>query len=149
MLRYPVVGVDPGGQTTGIVRRTGDRLDHYDLVIRGDSPMADYLQRVLIAVARAATDRTPKPLLAVEDLTHPNPHLGVANVAGLLDTAQVLGAVTARWPNRRLVAPGGHGSHLLAAYPAELVGARERSGGGRLRHCRSAWDIAGAAAAIF
>lgn len=143
-MNWPVVGVDPGGRTTGIVRRTGRRVDEYDLVDRGDDSMPVYIGRVLAAVARVATGRTPKPLLAVEDVVPPSGHIRIANVAGLLDTAQVLGGVLARWPNAVVVRPAGHGSHLLAVYPSELVGRNEPKGAGRLRHCRSAYDIAGA-----
>lgn len=146
-----VVGVDPGGATTGIVVRDGATPVRAELVSNSDGQMSDgYLAEVIAALDDAITGRM---LCAVEGLVEPNPHVRLANVRGLLDTAQVLGAVrhqAALWlAEGRLsgvvvVPPGGHGSAPLACYPAALVGDRERQGTGRLRHARSAYDVAGA-----
>jgi hypothetical protein len=146
-----VVGVDPGGATTGIVVRDGATPVRAMLVSNSDGDMsAGYLAEVIDALDDAITMRM---LCAVEGLVEPNPHVRLANVRGLLDTAQVLGAVrhqAAVWTAQGrlsgvvVVPPGGHGSAPLACYPAVLVGEREKRGTGRLRHGRSAWDIAGA-----
>lgn len=145
----PVIGVDPGGASTGIVVRLGDRLLDWALVERAEPEEFDaYLGRVMTEITTAGNDR-PHALLAVEDLNHPNPHLGLANVEGLMATAQVLGAIrrhaTRTYLRLVLVPPGRHGSAPLQSYPRELVGERERAGTGRMRHLRSAWDVAGAA----
>lgn len=147
--RSPVVlGVDPGGKTTGMAQRCGPRLAWWALVERRDGESdACYLTRVAGAVHQRHLESPV--VVAVEGLNHPSPHLGLANVSGLLATAEVLGALkmAAVMHGWRLVEvpPGGHGSAPLAGYPRELVRARERTGTGRLRHARSAWDIAGAA----
>ena len=138
---WPVLGVDPGGQSTGLVLRDRDELRHGEVVKRGDRDMAPYMLDVISAMSAF----TVPALVAVEDVNEPSPHMGMVALRGLLDTAQVLGAVLSQWPHAVVVPPGGHGKGPLAAYPAELVGARERSGAGRLRHARSAWDLAGAA----
>lgn len=93
---------------------------------------------------RAARD--DEVVVAAEDLSTPSPHMGTISVHGLLDTAVVLGAIAGHV--NVFVPPGGHGSHSLQAYTAELVGKHEKSGLGRLRHCRSAWDIAAAGEAL-
>mgnify|MGYP007071578864 CR=1 FL=1 len=147
-----IVGVDPGGATTGIVKRDGTKLLAATLVTN-DGDFDAYLADVEAALEPL----TVVGHLAVEDLTHPNPHLGLANVTGLLGTAQVLGLVrhlAAGWVEAGdlegwvLVPPAGHGSAPLRSYPAPLVGERETKGTGRLRHARSAWDIAGAGAVM-
>lgn len=156
-----VLGVDPGGRHTGLVARRGRELLGFRLSTRMDDDIRLYIDQVLAD----ATDLWGRhddgvDLVAIEDLVDPTPQMGVTSVRGLIDTATVLGAVVA-WaqldgpPAAELVRPGGHGSvaaglgraGLLAAYPAHLVGDREDAGAGRLTHCRSAWDIAGVAAA--
>ena len=136
-----VVGVDPGGRSCGVVSREGDRMTRATLCTRTDAQTdAQWLREVVETICQ---HRTTRSTVAVEGLTHPNPHLGLANVTGLLNTAQVLGAVLFAIPDAIVVAPGGNGSAPLSAYPAELVGAREKQGTGKRRHLRSAWDVAG------
>lgn len=150
-ITWPVVGIDPGGTHTGIVLR--DRttvLAHHIATRRQGEPMGDYLAHVLDLAANLHTRITgyataSSTHIAVEDLNEPIPQMGVTSVRGLIGAAQVLGAVLGRFPAATVVPPGGHGSGILAAYPRELVGAGERNGAGRLRHARSAWDIAQAA----
>jgi hypothetical protein len=146
-----VVGVDPGGRSTGICARGNDVVLVSVLIPRpGRDPLprsAD-LRRVVViieAVCRQLRAAGWTPHVAVEDVVAPNPHLGMSNPVGLLGTAMVLGAVLSRWPGAAIVAPKGHGSAPLAAYPTELVGPTETAGTGKRRHLRSAWDIAGAA----
>lgn len=146
----PIVGVDPGGKTSGLVLRQASALRRFALVEHRDGESdQSYLTRVVGHVHEFMLSAPPGAVVACEDITHPNPHLGIANVMGLLGTAEVIGAVkimavVRAWP-LLMVPPGGHGSQVLAGYPSELVGAREKAGGGRLRHARSAWDCAGAA----
>lgn len=154
MREVPIIGVDPGGKHTGIVVRTPAGLHRWSLITR-TTPIDWYLGEVVDAVTEArdfarnliladgpADLRTP--VLAVEDLNDPTPQMGITSVRGLLDTAQVLGALAGHWVITR-VPPGGHGSGVLAAYPPALRGDGETRGRGKLKHCRSAWDLAATA----
>lgn len=148
-----IIGVDPGGQCVGIVARHRDELIYHGLLTRGDRAMAGWVRAVTQGCRDAAwavprqIGSTRPTVLAVEDLNPPTPHMGITSVRGLLDTAQVLGAVLHVYPGAIVVPPGGHGSGPIAAYPDAL---RPKTGRGRghdrLRHCRSGWDVAGAAA---
>ena len=171
-LPLETVGVDPGERTTGVVTRDGSDPLAVDLIENppnsGRDPRimvvpADYLAGVFAAIdaqVAASWARTGEPpMLAVEGLNAPGGHLGFISIRPLLSAACVLGAVLARYGHGseaprvaglRVIPPGRHGSLPLAAYPPQLVGARERPaglkiGGGKLRHARSAFDIAGAA----
>lgn len=146
-----VVAVDPGGRHTGIVLRSGAILHYWALVSRqGHEPLDWYLGEVIDTVTKAK-ERARElallnlfdawALLAVEDITDPTPQMGITSVRGLIDTAQIIGAISGHWVITR-VPPGGHGSHPLSTYPEKLVGIQEKSGQGRLRHVRSAWDVA-------
>lgn len=151
-MTVPVVGVDPGGRSTGVVTRHADRLLYAATVTR-DGTLADYLTEVTCTVTKAVacavtdqagtTDPIVTPIVAVEDLNEPTPHLGLTNVRGLIGAAEVLGAVLHAYPTAVLVPPGRHGSAPLDTYPPALVGARERQGTGKARHVRSSWDVAG------
>jgi hypothetical protein len=164
------VGVDPGGRDTGIVLRLGGECFGAFVVTRTGEPGTDladweagdwahYLGEILgtvaLLVARAA--KLPRAganpaRVAVEGLTNPGgrAHGQVAPIRpiDLAATGLVLGAVVTAHPTATVVAPGGHGSGPTIAYPAELVGSRERAGRGRMRHARSAWDVAGAAPTV-
>lgn len=134
-----VLGLDPGCRQTGLVVVEQSRVVAHEVIERFDKqplPGVDYL-RLVAAKVRAY----PHDWLAVEGVAAPTPHLGVVNVDGVLGAAMVLGAAVAAEPHAVIVPPGGHGSLPLTAYPAELVGPRERTGSGRLRHCRSAYDV--------
>lgn len=140
-----VIGVDPGGQHTGIVVVEDGRLTAKSLIGRdANETIEDYARYVARHVAGQADGR----LVAVEGVRRPSPHLGMIDVTGLLDAAVVLGAVVASCDPVMVVPPAGHGSGPLMAYPAELVGPNEPAGTGRLKHCRSAWDVAHATAGI-
>jgi hypothetical protein len=141
-----VLGVDPGGKWTGMVLRahTGDVIVNVLGIRDDDEPIHEYgaaMRETLFELG----DGHQIDAIALEGLTEPNPHMGMINVGGLLDTAVVYGAIGAwPWPVPvYIVEPGGHGSAPLAAYPGELIGEREKKGTGVLKHCRSAWDIAG------
>lgn len=146
-----VIGVDPGGATTGVVVRQADRLLAACSIGSSDhATLAPYLEEVVAAVI-GYRDVHQADGVAVEDAIPPNPHLGVSNPAGIIEAAKVLGAVLAFVPDAVIVRPGRHGApvanrrELEARYPAGLIGPRETKGTGALRHVRSAWDIAGAA----
>lgn len=139
-----VLGVDPGCRQSGIVLCDGDHVIAHEVLERFDRaplPGVDYLMLV-VGKVRAY----PHDWLAVEGVTAPTGFAGgerhPISLDGVLGAAMVLGAVVAAAPaGVAVVPPGGHGSLPLSAYPAVLVGARERSGTGRLRHCRSALDV--------
>jgi hypothetical protein len=134
-----VLGVDPGGRTTGLCLCDGREVLGWQLVKRGTQPFDTYLMNVLGRISGLALSGQA---IAVEDLVDPNPHLGITAVRGLLDTAQVIGAIRATL-DVTMIRPGGHGSNILRSYPPELVGPREGpSGKGKMRHVRSAFDIA-------
>jgi hypothetical protein len=107
-------------------------------------------------------------LWAVEDYHTPTPHLGEVAPQQIAETCWLVGYFTAALQEEtpqgprpdaervELVAPAAHGRQPYGAYPGELITAGERrQPNWRLRtagrstlvsHCRSAWDIAGAAA---
>lgn len=146
-----IVGVDPGGATTGVVVRAGDRCLAACSIsrVRSDT-LALYLEEVAAAVVGYAAEHQADGI-AIEDTIAPNPHVRISNPDGIIETAKVLGAVLVLAPAAVIIRPGGHGAPvtsrrvLLSRYPAELVGPRETKGTGALRHVRSAWDVAGAA----
>lgn len=147
----PVLGIDPGGKWTGIVLRDGPRLANLvggALVTREPEwPIDRWVRVVCEAVERVADWRPQAPLVCIEGLNDPTPHLGLAAVRGLIDTAHVRGALLARWAAAVDVPPGKHGSGPLAAYPEALRPQRGKGRGqDRLRHVRAAWDVAGAGA---
>lgn len=150
-----VVGVDPGGRNTGVVARRADQLLWAALERRQDSgplPGQDYLADVIRTVERAlevgAELTTGDVILCAEEVSAPNPHLGLTNTTGVIGTAITLGGLMAYFEEVLLVPTGAHGSGPKEAYPPGLWGVREKTGGGRFRHCRSAWDVAGAGALI-
>lgn len=144
-MRPGIIAVDPGGTESGIVLRRGDELV-YHATIKESDPL-EHIRRLLWGLDQAY-QHDPTADFAVEDVTQPNPHMGLTNVKGLIGTARTLGAVLAWGADADviLVPPGGNGSGPLTAYPPAL---RPTRGLGRgkdgLRHCRSAWDVAGAA----
>lgn len=139
-----VVGVDPGGRTTGVVSVNGSTVVYSALVTRtADQAFGQYALEVVDTVRIAVSAFWPT--INVEDLVEPTPHLGLTSVKGLIDTARLIGYLEAELPNYgivRMVRPNNHGGDPLAAYPPELVGSREKVGTGKLRHVRAAYDIA-------
>jgi len=138
-----VLAVHPAGRWTGIVRRAGGELAGWRLLARGDIPAA-YLTGVLHALEALGQ---PGDRVALMALPAPAALVGHGGSYAAVCRALLLGALLAapRYGPPLLVGPAGYGSWLLAGYPAELVGVRERAGGGRLKVCRAAWDLAGAA----
>lgn len=156
-----VLGVDPGAKDTGIcVVRGREVLASETVTTAGEWFPADcdYLQEVVATIIRRLGHYVPGEiaLVAVETITKPNWHMGrggaAANPTALLATAQVLGAVLAHpWPVPIVtVRPNKNGSQPLGTYPPELVSAAERRatnwqlkiGTGKLKHQRSAFDVA-------
>lgn len=156
---HPVIGIDPGARDTGIIGTHKDRLIFQ--TIHNDGPMLpldrDYLARIINAVDTLLDD-LPGASIRVESVVRPSWHVqtkashgAATNPEPLLSTAIVLGAILGTYPNAHIVPPGHNGSKPLAAYPECLVSDRERSregwqtrtdSRGKLRHMRSAWDIA-------
>lgn len=149
-----VVGVDPGSRTTGIVvRHPPDVLAHHLLVERdggpllpepGDLTWPSYAARIVRTVDRLMGDAD---VLAVESTVEPkgfaSGRRSFISVGGLMGTTGLVVLLLTRWPSLELVAPSGHGQLGDLAYP-EAIRA-PGAGGDKLRHCRSAWDVACAA----
>ena len=85
------------------------------------------------------------PLICVEDVNPPKPFFkgkqSITNTKSIIETAAVIGAILGRYPEAFVVPPGHNGQGYLPAYPPMLVGERETSGKGVLRHTRSAYDV--------
>lgn len=152
-----LVAVDPGSRTTGWVAFDHGRLVDHGVIenagdLTPDGTSAEYIRNVYRQVTRLHPQT-----IAVESVTAPkgfkggvrapiNPE-GMAGL-GAAWSAVVLAALTSGSAVVH-VAPAGHGSKPLGAYPLELVGDRERSAGwpsrvgtGKLRHARAAFDVA-------
>jgi hypothetical protein len=139
-----IVAVHCAGRCTGIARRAGDTLTGWWLFTHAEDPLPAYAQAV---VDRLATLVEPGDRLALVALPSPTALLGHGAGYGVVRRAVLLGALLTApdgWAPL-LCRPALYGSWQLAGYPAELVGPRERAGAGRLRACRAAWDLAGAA----
>lgn len=150
-----VVGVDPGGRWTGLVARRGDELlDHAVL----ESPMggeamvpSDYLVTIIGWIGHWM-DEMDADLVGMERATKPAGRRRDGEVepiapGSLIGLGMVCGAVLVNYPDTIIVPQSG--TDPLYAYPKALVGPRETTGtGGRLRHARSAWSVAGGAATI-
>lgn len=141
-----VIGVDPGGVSTGIVVRDG-RILVAHTTVKGMLLSPHYPGLVISAIELAMELGT---FIALEDTTHPGwHHKGKPkpiNLDGLRATERVVGAILGRFSGVILVPPASHGQGPLEAYPEEL---RPSTGQGRgfdgYRHERSAHDVAVAA----
>lgn len=145
-----IVGIDPGAAATGFVSLDPRSTVLRAVLVTSDNGITPEYLGELVDTLEDIVDSCPaRPVVAIEDVVHPTGHVGMMNVSGLLGTAQVLGALRAHLVGTDLVVvivrPGGHGSRALATYPRQLVGVREKRGAGKLRHLRSAYDIAQAA----
>lgn len=152
----PVVGVDPGARTTGIVLIGVDR-PRFALVENGGGllfPPVEYVCEVVETVRDFQGGLNP--VVAVEGVNRPSWHVGgrkrgaASNPVGLLGACVVVGGLMVAFPGLVVVPPGGNGSRPLGCYPSWLVGSGEKRrpgwelkvGTGRFRHGRSAFDIA-------
>lgn len=152
-----ILGIDPGARYTGVVIRDGidDEVVDAVTIIRDDHDTPEeYATGVLARILRLweASSRRPG-LVAIEQVVapgvyfrgekqvlHPDSILGTALVAGhVYGWAWSDGAVDIEW-----VAPGGNGQGALDGYPASMRPTRGKGKGtDKLRHVRSAWDVAG------
>ena len=154
-----LIGLDPGARDTGIVAVYPDgTID--GRTVHNDGPLLPLSRPYMLAVGdvieelcqNAGGDYT----LRVETVVRPNWHVAKAagggsasNPEALLGTAQLLGAIIG-WYECEIVRPGKHGSKPMGYYPEQLVSDGERRregwegrvGTGKLRHQRSAYDIA-------
>lgn len=159
-----VIGIDPGGKTTAwvVLNSDGELIRHGETERDDGEPLNDYVRRAVISTRKVVNRYAGPgraPVIGIEQIKPPNPHVNrrrndgkktaVINVQGSLDTARVIGGLLVElWPlalnDIIMVEPDGHGKNLLALYPPELVGPREKGdyGTGQLRHQRSAYDIA-------
>jgi len=168
----PWVGIDPGSVSTGIVVRHGNRLLWHTVVhreadedvVRGVGVGPEYIALVLSHVRIGWESHYSGvggyiPSIAVEGVVRPNPHVNRKNGNAVIDpgpaigTGMVLGAILALYPRAVIVPPGGNGAGMLATYPHALITPGEMRRGlnrpagdtAAVRHCRSAWDVAGQA----
>lgn len=132
------------------MRRGDVLLEHLTLTRVGTEnlPGQEYLRTVALTLVRLVEAHSTDAV-AVEGVQKPSPFMGKSgnvsftNVNGLLGTAMVFGAVLALLP-ALVVPPGGNGSDPMIAYPLPLRATRGKGAGGdKLRHERSAWDVAG------
>lgn len=145
-----VLAVDPGGERCGIVVRRGDDLLTWSLVERGGETSAEWAEVVLSYVDELIGDRQPD-VIAIEGVGEPNPHLGMINVAALLDTAVVFGAFVATIGADTAVIVEPAGFSKAAQQPRRIVEqlfpqALCAPPLPRLKDVRSAWLIAERAA---
>ncbi len=150
-----VVGVDPGGRNTAVVVRRGDVLLASQTIVRvgpEDLPLASYLQEV-VRVVLGYWQSHLADVVAIEAVQAPSPFQGrdsgpgFSNLDGILGTAMVVGAVEGFFPHAIAVPPGRMGQAPLSTYPRALQPTTGKGKGkDKLRHARSAWDVAGAAA---
>jgi hypothetical protein len=144
-----VLGVDPGARSTGLVLRKGDELLAHTIAERkGDDllPTAEYLAEVIAAANQLGDFH----VVGAESVQKPNVWHGgkkqVLDPTAAIGTGMVLAAVLLTWPATVVVPPSRNGKAPRQLYPEALWGEREGDAGtGKLRHCRSAWDVAGAA----
>jgi hypothetical protein len=154
-----ILGVDPGGQHTGlaILNSLGHLVDHAVIErptaegrIAWCNRCTEAAWRMLLVPLGYDPDRhtaadvvteLEDTVIAIEDVIAPNPHRNrpngksIINVDGLLDTAAVFGAF-AETPAGTITAvrPDGHGHQPYATYPDELITpAERRTKGWRLR----------------
>jgi hypothetical protein len=152
-----VLGVDPGGRATGIVCCFGPDLAHHEVCTRTEGdPIDAWIADMVADVRRAALGMSGLDCIAVEGVVRPgvwhNGRRQMIDPVSLFDTAAVMGAVIGfahvYGYQVTVVRPRGNGAAPREAYPAVLWGVREGPAGtGKLRHCRSAYDVAQAAIA--
>jgi hypothetical protein len=142
-----ILGVDPGG-TTGIVLRDGDKL-------LAHATTTGPWDQILTVIWRDLPATVTFEAVAIEAVVPPNVwHNGRKQVLppdSLIATALTAGAIAGwAWADQvpvLWIPPAHNGQGPLDAYPPELRPTRgQGKGADNLRHCRSAWDVAGTAA---
>jgi hypothetical protein len=139
-----IIAVHLSGRMTGIVRRAGTQLAGWRLPTADPDPFhdlkttLDHLVDLLQPGDRVALVRLPSPTALTGHgagwrVLRRALLLGALLHDPLMDWAPLLARATA------------YDTWHLSGYPTELVGPREHRGSGRLRACRAAWDLAGAA----
>ncbi len=155
-----VLGVDPGANATGVIVRAGDELAYGTTAVRNQGETVEQyaigvVELVAEITARFAGLLDGRPLVAIEAVLAPNVWINgervVLHPQSVMDTCIVAGHIagwaTAEQLDLNRVRPGHNGQGFMGAYPAELRPTRGKGAGkDRLRHVRSAWDVAGAAA---
>lgn len=156
-----LIGIDPGARDTGIIAIfDGTRVVSES--VHNEGPLLpltwSYISQVGRCVDALIDEAEGDAVIKIEGVTAPNWHVAkdakrgaATNPTGLLGTAQMLGALMGWYgEDAVIVPPRGNGSKPLGAYPLELVSKGERRtkgwelrvGTGKMRHVRSAWDIA-------
>jgi hypothetical protein len=160
-----IVGADPGGSHAAIVVLDRGQLASSVYLDRApDASQGAWLDACWVE-ARSVADRWKPVMAGVEDANRPNPHVGRRRADGTdrgpkiidpgptIETALCAGVIYAVFRAvcvTVMVPPDGFGAalpsrrHLLAAYPAELVGPRETTGAGKSKwqHLRAGYDVA-------
>jgi hypothetical protein len=154
-----VLGVDPGAKATGVVVRYGNELAYGTTALRDKGePVEEYAAGV-VKLAAGITERfadtlVGRPLVAIEAVLAPNVwnngDRAVLHPQSVMDTCTVAGHIAGWATAERIevewVRPGHNGQGFMGAYPVALRPTRGKGAGkDRLRHLRSAWDVAGAA----
>jgi hypothetical protein len=155
-----ICAIDPGSRYTAIVVRDtrgatlDDELIGWLVIDRKDlvtQDLSSWITEVGQYVKYLINKHGPVRRV-IEAVSAPNPHLGITNPAGIIETAAVLGAIVGMY-GAAIIPAGGYGAPvasraiLCAAYPSALVGPRETTGSGKglRQHARAAFDLAGAA----
>jgi hypothetical protein len=139
-----IIAVHLSGRMTGIVRRAGTELAGWRLLAADPDPFTD-LKTILDHLVELLQ---PGDQVALVRLPSPTALTGHGAGWRVLRRALLLGALLndplMDWAPL-LARSAAYGTWHLSGYPTELVGPREHRGSGRLRACRAAWDLAGAA----
>ena len=154
-----VLGVDPGAKATGVVVRTGVELAYGTTAVRDKGETVEQYAAGVVNLVAGITERFTEllenyPLVAIEGVLAPNVWNNgervILHPQSVMDTCLVAGHIAGWATAERLevewIRPGHNGQGFMGAYPAALRPTRGKGAGkDRLRHVRSAWDVAGAA----
>jgi hypothetical protein len=154
-----VLGVDPGANATGVVVRSGAELVDGTTAVRDKGETVEQYAAGVVNLVAGITERFSetldgRPLVAIEAVLAPNVWNNgervILHPQSVMDTCTVAGHIAGWATAERLdvewVRPGHNGQGFMGAYPAELRPTRGIGAGrDRLRHLRSASDVAGTA----
>ena len=155
-----VIGIDPGARTTAIIIIDTNCNPRKLSLIKNDGDLlplpTSYITDIITEI-HAYLKEYSHATVAIEGINRPSWHVAsnhkrgsAADPTGLLGTAMILGALLSHFPDATIVQPNKNGSKTLGEYPLELSSPQERKhtdwqiriGTGKLRHARSAYDIA-------